>query len=80
MRLLPYTGSYLTLGDDSVSKGFEHGVDDRGSIIVKGRHFSCRQTVQTGSEAHSVSYPMDTAESVFEGKAVGAWIHPLTAI
>jgi len=37
-------------------------LDDRGSILCKGRDFSHRHRVQTGSGAHSPAYPTGTGE------------------
>jgi hypothetical protein len=38
-------------------------LDDWSSITRRGRDFSLRHRVQTGSEAHQVSYPMGTTNS-----------------
>jgi hypothetical protein len=47
----------------------DYGLDDRGSIPDRGRRFSSSPCVQTGSEAHPVSYPMGTGGPFPGGKA-----------
>jgi hypothetical protein len=51
-----------------------YGLDGRGN------YFSLLHVVQTGSEAHPVSYPLVTAGPVPGDKPVGAWRWTLTSI
>jgi len=53
--------------------------DDQVSIPSRGREFSIRNRVHTGSGAHSVSYPMGTWSFLHRGKAAGSWSWPLTS-
>jgi hypothetical protein len=55
--------------DSSVSIVTDYGLDDRGSILGRGREFSSSPCVQTGSGAHPASCPMGTAGSFPGGKA-----------
>jgi len=52
-----------------------YGLGDRGSIPNTGNdgNFSLRHSVQTGSGAHLVSYPMGTGGSHSGGNTAGAW-------
>jgi hypothetical protein len=47
-----------------------YGLDGRGSISSRVRHFSLLHIVQTVSEAHSASYPIGTGGDFFH-KAAG---------
>jgi hypothetical protein len=47
------------------------GLGDQGSILDGGVNFSVRHRVQTGSEAHSSSYPMGNGGTFPGGKAAG---------
>jgi hypothetical protein len=61
--------------DSSVGIATAYGLDDRMIGVrfpVAVRNFSLRHRVQTGSEAHSASYPMGTGGSFPEGKVAGA--------
>jgi hypothetical protein len=49
-------------------------------VPLGARNFSPHHRVQTGSGAHTASYPMDTRGSFPGGKAAGAWSWPLTSI
>jgi hypothetical protein len=51
----------------------------RSSSPGGGQEFSLLQIVQTGSEIHPTSYPMDTGGSFPRGKTAGAWSWPLTS-
>jgi hypothetical protein len=51
-----------------------YGMDDQGSgvrILVRAGNFSFLHHVQTGSGAHTASYPMGTVGSFFGGKVAG---------
>jgi len=50
-------------------EGLLYGLDDWGSIPGKGKIFSLYHRVQTGSEAHPASYPLDTRSPFPDGKA-----------
>jgi hypothetical protein len=57
--------------------------DDRGVGVrfpAGAKYFYLLHNVQTGSGAHSASYPMGTRGCFLSGKAAGAWSWPLTAI
>jgi len=45
-----------------------YGLDDRDSILGRGRDFSFRHRVQTDSGAHPDSCPVDTGNSSPEGQ------------
>lgn len=47
--------------DSSVSKVTSYELDDWGFIPNGGKGFSSSLCIQTGSEAHPTSYPMDNA-------------------
>jgi hypothetical protein len=47
----------------------DYGLDDRGSIPDRGRGFPSSPCIETGSEAHPVSYPMGTGGPFPGGKA-----------
>jgi hypothetical protein len=64
----------------SVSKVCDHRLNDRVSIPGTGKGFSSRLCVQTGSGAHSASYPMDTGgpfPGVKRGQGVRLTTHPI---
>jgi hypothetical protein len=66
----------------SVGIAADYGLDNRmiGVRISAGAgNFSLRHCIQTGSGAHSSSYPMGTRGSFPGGKAAGAWSWPLTS-
>jgi len=54
------------------------GLDDRGSIPTRGSDGTFHR-VQTSSEAHPTSCPVDIAGSYPRGNAAGAWSWPLTS-
>jgi hypothetical protein len=62
---MPLLGNGLILSTSSLNytpvvTGMDYGLDGRDSIPKKGKKCSLFQTVQTGSWAHSVTFPMDT--------------------
>jgi hypothetical protein len=56
------------------------GLDGRGSILGRGREYSLRHRIQTGSGARPASYPMRTRDYFTGDKTAGAWSWPLTSI
>jgi hypothetical protein len=64
--------------DSSNGISTSYGHDGRGSIPGRSSIFS--HSVQTGSGAHPVCYPMGTGGSFPLGKAAEAWSWPLTSI
>jgi hypothetical protein len=67
--------------DSSVGIETGYGLDDRmvGVRFPTGAgNFSLRHRVQTGSGAHTVSYPTDTEGSFSGSKAAWAWSWPYT--
>jgi hypothetical protein len=61
--------------DGSVGIATGYGLDDRGSEIgfpVGARNFSLHHRVQTGSEVHPASCPLDTGGSFPGRKVAGA--------
>jgi hypothetical protein len=60
--------------DSSVGIATGYGLDDRGSrvlFLAGAGIFSLHHRYQTGSGAHSASYPMGTGVSFPGGKAAG---------
>jgi hypothetical protein len=58
--------------DSSVGIETGYGLDDWGLIPNRARNLSLLYSVQTGSWAHSASYPMGTGGSFPADKAGGA--------
>jgi hypothetical protein len=59
-----------------VGTAIGYGMGDRDLISGRGKEFSLFHSVQTGSEAHPVSYSMDTGGSFPRGKATGTCLVP----
>jgi hypothetical protein len=51
----------------------DYKVDDRGSIPAEAKEFYCSLCVETSSEAHPLSYPMDKKQSSPATRHGGAW-------
>jgi hypothetical protein len=58
--------------DNSVGLATGYWPEDRGSIPDRGKFSVSLHSVQTGSGAHPISYPMATRSSIYGGKAAGA--------
>jgi hypothetical protein len=58
--------------DSSVTTVTGYGLDGSGSIPGRGERYFLLHGVQTGSEAHTASYPMGTGGSIPKVKAAGA--------
>jgi hypothetical protein len=58
----------------------DYGMDDRGSILGRGREFSSSPPRPDRSGAHPASHSMDFWVSFSGGKEAGAWNLPLTSI
>jgi hypothetical protein len=65
----------------SVNIGSDYRVDDRGFAVrfpTGDGNSSILHRVQTGSGAHTASYPMGNGGSFLGDELVGAWSWPLT--
>jgi hypothetical protein len=49
----------------SVGTAMGHGLDGQGSIPIIVQTFFLLDTIQTGSRAHTASYPVGTAAGLF---------------
>jgi hypothetical protein len=58
--------------DNSVSTMTGYGLDDRGSIIDRGKNFSLFHHVQIGTCAHLISCPINIGRYFPRDKARGA--------
>jgi hypothetical protein len=57
--------------DSSVGIATRYGLDGQASILGRASDFSLLNSVQTGSEAHPVSYLMCIGGPFLEGRATG---------